>query len=94
MFTDIDTPSFANNMLLLQFRKGHNNSSGRSYASGNFYSLGPVSGKHSVTRDPDGALLESTVGKPQPVIVQTEITVHSSRSGYNDSLESQEGYWK
>lgn len=83
-------------MPLLQFRKGHNNSSGRSYASGNgnFYSLGPVSGKHSTTRDPDGALLDSAVGKPQPVLVQTEITVHSSRSGYNDSLESQEGYWK
>lgn len=84
-------------VFLRLFRKGHNNSSGRSYASGdrgNFYSLGPVSGKHSTTRDPDGALLESTIGKPQPVIVQTEITVHSSRSGYNDSLESQEGYWK
>lgn len=84
-------------MPLLQFRKGHKNSSGRSYASGdrgNFYSLGPMSAKHSTTRDPDGALLDTAVGKPQPVLVQTEITVHSSRSGYNDSLESQEGYWK
>ncbi|KAL6859414.1 hypothetical protein J3F83DRAFT_326796 [Trichoderma novae-zelandiae] len=82
-------------VFLRLFRKGKNPSSGRSYASGdrgNFYSLGPVSAKRS-TRDPDGALLESAVGKPKPVLVQTEITIHSSRSGYNDSIESQE-YWK
>ncbi|EGR50061.1 hypothetical protein MKX07_007825 [Trichoderma sp. CBMAI-0711] len=82
-------------VFLRLFRKGKNPSSGRSYASGdrgNFYSLGPVSAKRT-TRDPDGALLDSTVGKPKPVLVQTEITIHSSRSGYNDSIESQE-YWK
>ncbi|PTB61708.1 hypothetical protein BBK36DRAFT_1163697 [Trichoderma citrinoviride] len=82
-------------VFLRLFRKGKNPSSGRSYASGdrgNFYSLGPVSAKRS-TRDPDGALLDSAVGKPKPVLVQTEITIHSSRSGYNDSIESQE-YWK
>ncbi|KAL7928327.1 hypothetical protein V8C35DRAFT_285358 [Trichoderma chlorosporum] len=83
-------------VFLRLFRKGQQNSSGRNYASGdrgNFYSLGPVTAKRS-TRDPDGALLDSTIGKPQPVVVQTEITIHSSRSGYNDSIESQEGYWK
>lgn len=86
----------ANQVPPQQFRKGKHGSSGRSYASGdrgNFYSLGPVSAKRS-TRDPDGALLDSTLGKPKPVLVQTEITIHSSRSEYNDSLESQEGYWK
>ncbi|KAL6809665.1 hypothetical protein J3E69DRAFT_351191 [Trichoderma sp. SZMC 28015] len=84
-------------VFLRLFRKGQQNSSGRNYASGErggFYSLGPVSAKRSTTRDPDGALLDSTLGKPKPVLVQTEITIHSSRSGYNDSIESQEGYWK
>ncbi|RFU82175.1 integral membrane protein [Trichoderma arundinaceum] len=83
-------------VFLRLFRKGDHGSSGRNYASGergNFYSLGPMSAKRS-TRDPDGALLDSTLGKPKPVLVQTEITIHSSRSEYNDSLESQEGYWK
>ncbi|PNP52687.1 hypothetical protein THARTR1_06763 [Trichoderma harzianum] len=84
-------------VFLRLFRKNQQNSSGRNYASGErggFYSLGPVSAKRSATRDPDGALLDSTLGKPKPVLVQTEITIHSSRSGYNDSIESQEGYWK
>lgn len=83
-------------MSLPQFRKNKQDSSGRNYASqerGNFYSLGPLSAKRS-TRDPDGALLDSALGKPKPVLVQTEITIHSSRSGYDDSIKSQEGYWK
>ena len=86
-------------LTYLQFRK-NDGKSGPYYGSGdrgNFYSLGPMStAKRSATRDPDGALLESSanpLGKPKPVLVQTDISVHSSVKP-TDSLESHDHYWK
>ncbi|KAH8881940.1 hypothetical protein GQ53DRAFT_787718 [Thozetella sp. PMI_491] len=86
--------------IFLRLNKARENApyyASASAGQGNFYPIGASAAKRS-WRDPDGALLESIdmtpIGKPQPVLVQTEITVQSSRSNCADSMGSREEFWK
>ncbi|KAH8658329.1 hypothetical protein BX600DRAFT_65099 [Xylariales sp. PMI_506] len=84
------------------FRKNSNERSryytGNSAGQGNFYPLAYTTNNKGTRRNPRSAALDSIdmlpMDKPQPVLVQTEITVHSSHSNGEDDRGSQAELWK